>query len=117
LSSAGPQLPVGDQRQRGALGDRPPEQAACGGAGQQREYRCGTGGFTEYGDAFRVTAEGRDVLPHPAQGGDLIPQAQVVVEPVPQRAEFEPPEHADPVGDVDDDHVAVGGQPGAVVEL
>ena len=42
---------------------------------------------------------------------------EVVVEARPEVAELEAAEHPEPVGDVDDDDVAVGGQPRTVVEL
>ena len=117
LRLPGPGLPVGDQRQRRALRDRAAEQAVGGRAGQQRQHRCRTRRFAEHRHPVGITAERGDVVAHPAQRRELVAQAQVVVEPVAEVAELESAEHAEPIGDVDDDDVAVGGQPGAVVEL
>ena len=78
----GPDLAVGDQRQRGALRDRPAEQALCRGAGQQREHGGGAGRLAEHGHPVRVTAERGDVLPDPAQRGHLVAQREIVVESV-----------------------------------
>ncbi len=110
-------FPVGDQWQRRALGDRAREQAVGDRGGQQRQHRRRTRRLPEHGHPVGIATERGDVVPHPIQRGDLIAQAQVVVESLTEVAEFETPEHADPVGDVDDDDVAVGGQPGAVVQL
>ena len=117
LGATGPQLAVGDQRQRGALRDRAAEQAVGGRAGQQRQHRRRTGGLAEHRHAARVAAERGDVVTHPLQCGDLVAQREVVVEAVAEAGQFQAAEHPDAVGDVDDDHVAVGGQPRAVVEL
>ena len=112
-----PQLAVGDQRQRGALGDRTSEQAVGGRTGQQRKHRRGPGGLAEHGHPVGITAERGDVLADPSQRGHLVTQREVVVESVAEVAEFEAAEHANPVGDVDDHHVSVGGQSRPVVEL
>ena len=114
---AAPGFPVGDQRKRGALGDRPGEQAIRGGAGQQRQHRRRARGLAEDGDPLRVTTEGDDVVGNPAQRRDLVAQSEVVVESGAQPAELRIPEHPEPVGHVDHHDVAVGGQPRAVVEL
>ena len=117
MRSSGPQLAVGDQRQRRTLRDRAAEQPVGGRAGQQRQHRRGTGRLTEHGHPVGVAAERGDVVADPAQRGQLVAQRQIVVEPVTEVAELESAEHPDPVGDVDDHHVSVGGQPRPVVEL
>ena len=111
------QLAVGDQRQRGALGDRAAEQAVGRGTGQQRQHRRRPGRLAEHGHPVGITAERGDVLPDPSQCGHLVTQREVVVESVAQVAEFEAAEHPDAVGDVDHHHVSVGGQSRPVVEL
>ena len=112
-----PEFAVGDQRQGGALRDRSGKEAVGGRAGQQRQYRSGTGGFAENRYPARIAAECRDVVAHPGQRGDLVAQAQIVVEAVAEVAELETAENPDPIGDIDDDDIAVGGQPRSVVEL
>ena len=112
-----PGIAVGDQRQRRALRDRAGEQPVGRRAGQQREHRGSPRRLTEDRHPFGVTPERGDVLAHPTQRGQLIAQAQVVVETRTERTQLEAPEHPDPVSDVDHDDTAVGGQPGAVVQL
>ena len=111
------EFPVGDQRQRRTLRDRTVHQSPRGGAGQQRQHRGAAGGLAEHRHALRVAAERGNVVAHPPQRRDLVTQRQVVVEPLTEIAELESAEHPDPVGEVDHDHVAVGGQPRPVVEL
>ena len=117
VGAFGPQLTVGDQRQRGTLCDRAAEQPVGGGAGQQREHGRSTGRLAEHGHPLGIATERRDVLLDPAQGGQLIAQREVVVEPVAEIAEFEAAENAYPVGDVDHHDVAVDRQARPVVQL
>ena len=101
----GPDLTVGDQRQRRTLRDRPVEQPVGGRAGQQGEHRRSARGLAEHRHPVGVAAERGDVLLDPAQRGQLVPQRQVVVEPVAEVAELESAEDPYPVGDVDHHHV------------
>ena len=87
----GPQLAVGDQRQRGALRDRPAEQAVGGGAGQQREHGGRPCRLAEHGHPVGVAAERGDVLADPAQCGHLVAQREVVVESVAEIADSSKP--------------------------
>ena len=60
-----------------ALGDGPPEQALGPGHGQERADAHGAGRLAEDRDVGRVAAEGRDVVAHPLERGDLVEQAEV----------------------------------------
>jgi hypothetical protein len=51
------------------------------------------------------------------QCGDLVAQAEIVVETVAEVAELEPAENPNLIRDIDDDNIAVGGQSRSVVEL
>ena len=62
-----------------ALCDRPPEQPVGAGHGEQRADAHRTGRLAEDGDVAGIAAEGRDVVPHPLEGGDLVEQAEVGV--------------------------------------
>ena len=114
---SGPHLPVGDQRQRRTLRDGAVEQALGGRAGQQREHR------RRHPPTRRTPSPGRGrrrtlrCSPGSSAARRAGRAAQVVVETVAEVAELESAENPDPVGDVDHHHVAVGRQPGAVVEL
>ena len=91
LGPAGPEGLAGERRpaDRGGrgrtaagFGDGAHEEALGGLGCGQHLHRHGAGAFTEDGDIPGVAAEGRDVLLHPLQGGDLVHQA-VVAEPAP----------------------------------
>ena len=106
-------------RRRGALRDRRAEQAGCRGAAQQRGDHPAAGGLTEQRHLGRVPAEGGDVVADPLQGGEHVAQTEVGGEAFAvgaQGGQFQEAECAEPVVDGHDDHVAAGGQRGAVVE-
>ncbi|SHW77166.1 Uncharacterised protein [Mycobacteroides abscessus subsp. abscessus] len=65
----------------------------------------------------RVAAEGSDVVAHPRQRGYLVTQRQVVVETLTQRAELKTAQRTKAVRHIDDDDVAIGGQPCPAVQL
>lgn len=56
---------------------RAPEQPLGVGAVQQKLHGERAGALPHEGDALRVAAEGRDVFPHPRQGGHLVLQSIV----------------------------------------
>jgi len=73
-----------------------------------------SGGLSHHRDVAGVTAEARDVLTHPAKGGDHVLQARLAVAP-PRHAEE--PERAEPVVDADDHGVALPREDAAVVPV
>ena len=65
-----------------ALHDGAPEEPLGGRRPEQRRHAESTGGLTEDRDGARIAAEGRDVVAHPAQGGQLVLHAPVPDQPV-----------------------------------
>ena len=101
-----------------ALHDGAAEEPFGGGRSQQRGHAESAGGLAEDGDAAGIAAEGRDVVPHPPQRGDLVLQAPVPDQPVRvgQVPVTEESQGAEPVVDGDDHGVAVAHQVPAPVE-
>lgn len=90
--------------------DRAVEATTAEGRGEQREHRSATCRLAGDGDPARITAERRDVLPHPVEREQQVAQPEVRGYAV-QRGE---PVHAEPVaGRHGDDSVA--GEGAAVV--
>lgn len=110
--------PFGAENRGGGrgLGDGAVEQARRQRRGEQRGHAARAGGFAEDGDIARVAAEGRGIVAHPAQGGDLVVQAQIRHEFVTERGQVEEAQRTQPVVDSDHDHIAGLGQPFAVVD-
>ena len=90
--------------------DRAVEATTAGGRGEQREHRSATCRLAGDGDPARITAERRDVLPHPVEREQQVAQPEVRGYAV-QRGE---PVHAEPVAGRHGDD-AVAGEGAAVV--
>lgn len=60
-----------------ALEHGPPEEPPGPRGGEERAGADGARGLAGDGDPVGVAAEGRDVVPHPLEGGDLVAQAGV----------------------------------------
>ena len=95
-----------------ALQDRAPEQRPGLGNGHEAGDRVRARGLAHHRDLVRVAPEGGDAVAHPAQGGDLVEQAEVAVGHL---RRGEPPQHAEAVAHVDRDDVALAHQSTGVV--
>ena len=69
-----------------ALHDGAPEEARGGRRAEQRRHAEPSGGLTEDRDVARIAAEGRDVVAHPPQRGQLVLDAPVPDQPRPGSA-------------------------------
>lgn len=102
--------------QHAALGDGAVEQALGGRSRHQREYILAAGAFAENRHVRRVAAEGRNVVVHPLQAGDLVEQTEVAGSVgrrgrrVAQRRMAEPAEYTEPVLQRHHDHSLAAGQ-------
>lgn len=90
--------------------DRPLEPAAPGGRRQQGEHHRSPGRLARDGDPVRVAPERGDVLPHPVEREEHVPQPEVGGDVV----QYGESVDAEPVADGDGDD-AVAGEGAAVV--
>src|SRR5262249_33316269 len=101
-----------------ALSERAMKQVFRQGRRHERADRTRSGGFSCYGDAARVAAESRNVLPRPSQRRDLIQQTIVArccaLRFGAQRGVREETKHAEAVIDGDNDRTT-SRKPGTVV--
>ena len=101
-----------------ALHDGASEEPSGGGCAEQGGHAEASGRLPEDGDGARIAAEGRDVVPHPAQRGQLVLQAPVPDQPVRigQVPVTKEAQGTEPVVDGHDHGVAVAHQVPAPVE-